>query len=56
MFRLALVFTIWMASTTHALDEHFADDDAELRLLTETNVRTIVPAHECDRCRIPDER
>lgn len=64
MFRLTLVFAIWMASTTQTLDERYADHDAgqraaELRLLTETNVRTIVPAHARDRqrsARSPDER
>lgn len=30
MLRLALVFLIWMASTTHALDERSPDHDAEL--------------------------
>ncbi len=39
MLRLALVFLVWIASTTQVLDE------AELRHLTETNVRTIVPDH-----------
>lgn len=54
MFRLALVFLIWIASTGEALDEPMAQERAaELRLLTETNVRTIVPAHARDRYRSP---
>ena len=102
MLRLALVFVVWMASTTHALEERYGDPDAELhqayaaawneaddaqrallergqrawylyraatcalsgpechalmaqeraaelRHLTETNVRTILPAHARSR-------
>jgi hypothetical protein len=30
MFRLALVFAVWMASTSHAVDERAADLDLEL--------------------------
>jgi hypothetical protein len=56
MLRLTAIFFIWMVSTACALEDGDSDHDAEcyalmaqeraaeLRYLTKTNVRTIVPA------------